>query len=426
MSSRRPLPADPRVRALIAAMQRSRRVPGAPLAAAQAAPSGGPSRRQFLTGTVGGIGAGLLLAACGTGGSPTGGTSATAAADLSDTEKLVRWANWTLYLDQDDAGTGYPTLEAFTAQTGIEVEYTEDVDDNDTFYGKVSGQLANGQDIGYDIVTLTDWMAARMIRMGYTQELDRSAIPNADNILPDLADVDFDPGRTHSLTWQSGFGGLAWSKDAVPGGMRSVSDLWAPELAGKVEVLSEMRDTIGLIMLDQGVDPSGDWGESEFDAALAVLREKIESGHIRQVRGNSYAQDLVSGDAVAVIGWSGDITALNYENDDRFSFAIPEAGGTLWSDNLMIPVGATHKANAEAVFDYYYDPEVAAQVAAWVNYITPVQGAQQAMEAIDPELAENPMIFPDEATLATAHVFRTLTPEEETTYNGAFLDVIGA
>lgn len=416
MSPRRAVPADPRVRALIAAARGARRAPVVP----------GPSRRQFLTGALGGVGAGLLLAACGTGGSPSSGTSATAATDLSGTEKLVRWANWTLYLDQDEAGTGYPTLEAFTAQTGIDVEYTEDVDDNDTFYGKVSGQLANGQDIGYDIVTLTDWMAARMIRMGYTQELDRSAIPNAANILPDLAEVDFDPGRAHSLTWQSGFGGLAWSKDAVPGGMRSVADLWAPELAGRVEVLSEMRDTIGLIMLDQGVDPSGDWGESEFDAALAVLREKIDSGHIRQVRGNSYAQDLVSGDAVAVIGWSGDITALNYENDDRFAFAIPEAGGTLWSDNLMIPVGATHKANAEAVLDYYYDPEVAAQVAAWVNYITPVQGAQEAMAAIDPELAENPMIFPDEATLASAHVFRTLTPEEETTYNGAFLDVIGA
>ncbi|HEY0215708.1 MAG TPA: spermidine/putrescine ABC transporter substrate-binding protein [Cellulomonas sp.] len=424
MSARRPLPADPRVRAVLAALGFDPSGRGTPLRRAPGA--GGPSRRQFLAGGVGGVGAGLLLAACGTGGGSTSGSTATAATDVSDSEKLVRWANWTLYLDQDDSGTGYPTLDAFTEQTGIEVEYTEDIDDNDSFYGKVSGQLANGQDIGYDIVTLTDWMAARMIRLGYTQELDRSAIPNSDNILTDLAEVDFDPGRTHSLTWQSGFGGLAWSDEAVPNGMRGLSDLWAPELAGRVEVLSEMRDTIGLIMLDQGVDVSGDWGQTEFDTALAVLKEKIDSGHIRQVRGNSYAQDLVSGDAVAVIGWSGDITALNYENDDRFTFAIPDAGGTLWSDNLMIPIGATHKANAEQVMNYYYDPEVAAQVAAWVNYITPVQGAQDAMEAIDPELAANTMIFPDEATLATAHVFRTLTPEEETTYNGAFLDVIGA
>ncbi|WP_448059998.1 polyamine ABC transporter substrate-binding protein [Cellulomonas hominis] len=388
-------------------------------------PLSGLSRRQFL-GALGGVGAAAFLAACGTGGSPSSGASRSAAGDLSADEKLVRWANWTLYLDQDESGTKYPTLEAFTTQTGIDVDYTEDIEDNDSFYGKVSGQLANGQDIGYDIVTLTDWMAARLIRLGYTQELDRSRIPNADNILPNLADVDFDPGRTHSLTWQSGFGGIAWAKDKVPAGMTSVSDLWAPELAGRVEVLSEMRDTIGLIMLDQGVDPAGDWAEDEFDAALGVLKDKIGSGHIRQVRGNSYTQDLVSGDAIAVIGWSGDITALNYENDDKFQFAIPEAGGTLWSDNLMIPIGATHKANAEEVMNYYYDPEVAAQVAAWVNYITPVQGAQEAMEAIDPDLVDNQLIFPDADTLARTHVFRTLTPEEETTYNGAFLDAIGA
>jgi spermidine/putrescine transport system substrate-binding protein len=410
---RRQQPTDPRVRALLAQAARGSRSPGM-------------SRRGFLATAFGAVGTGALLAACGTGGSPSGASAPAPGADLSDTEKLVRWANWTLYLDQDDDGTTYPSLEAFMDSSGIDVEYTEDIDDNDSFYGKVSGQLANGQDIGYDIVTLTDWMAARLIRLGYTQELDRSRIPNADNILANLADVDFDPGRAHSLTWQSGFGGLAWAKDKVPNGLHSISDLWAPELAGRVEVLSEMRDTVGLLMLDQGVDPAGDWGDDEFDAALAVLKDKIQSGHIRQVRGNSYTQDLVSGDAVAVIGWSGDITGLNYENDDRFEFAIPEAGGTLWSDNLLIPVGATHKANAETLIDHYYDPEVAAQVAAWVNYITPVQGAQEAMTSIDPELAENLMIFPDADTLSRAHVFRTLTPQEETTYNGAFLDVIGA
>ena len=159
---------------------------------------------------------------------------------------------------------------------------------------------------------------------------------------------------------------------------------------------------------------------------MDVLKQKIASGHIRQVRGNSYTQDLVSGDAIAVIGWSGDITTLNAGNGDRFQFALPEAGGTLWSDNLMIPIGATHRANTEKLIDYYYDPAVAAQVAAWVNYITPVEGAQKAMEAINPDLVDNQLIFPNAETLAKAHVFRTLTPDEETTYNKAFLDVIGA
>ena len=138
-----------------------------------------------------------------------------------------------------------------------------------------------------------------------------------------------------------------------------------------------MRDTMGLIMFSQGVDPAGDWGDDDFYSALEVLKEKIDSGHIRKVLGNSYTQDLASGDAIAVIGWSGDITSLNYESDDRFEFAIPEAGGTLWSDNMMVPIGSPARTNAEKLMDYYYDPEVAAEVAAWVNYITPVEGAQR-------------------------------------------------
>ena len=407
-AARRPPITDPRVRALVAA--------------ARAPRGAGLSRRSFLVGALGAAGA-AALAACGTGPTPGGGAGAT---NGSGSENLVRWANWTLYLDQDDSGTSYPTLEAFEEASGITVRYAEDIEDNDSFYGKVQGQLANGQDIGHDLVTLTDWMAARLIRLGYAQELDRSRIPNAENILPNLADVDFDPGRARSLTWQSGFGGLAWDTSKLPNGLGAVSDLWAPELAGRVEVLSEMRDTIGLIMLDQGVDPSGSWGDDEFGAAVALLEDKISSGHIRQVRGNSYTQDLVSGDAVAVIGWSGDITALNYENDDRFEFRIPEAGGTLWSDNLLVPVGSPNKEGAESLIDYYYDPEVAAQVAAWVNYITPVQGAREAMAEIDPELADNQLIFPDEDTLDQVKVFRSLTPDEEERYNGQFLDVIGA
>ena len=406
-AARRPPITDPRVRSLVAAARAPRVV--------------GLSRRSLLMGAFGAAGA-AALAACGTGPTPSASGGAAGSSDAD----LVRWANWTLYLDQDESGTAYPTLDAFEEASGITVQYAEDIEDNDSFYGKVQGQLANGQDIGYDLVTLTDWMAARLIRLDYAQELDRSRIPNSQNILPNLADVDFDPGRTHSLTWQSGFGGLAWDTAKLPKGLGSVSDLWAPELAGRVEVLSEMRDTIGLILLDQGVDPSGDWGDDEFGAALALLEEKISSGHIRQVRGNSYTQDLVSGDAVAVIGWSGDITALNYENDDRFEFAIPEAGGMLWSDNLLVPTGSPHKASAETLIDYYYDPEVAAQVAAWVNYITPVQGAQEAMADIDPELAENQLIFPNADTLSQVKVFRSLTPDEEERYNGEFLDVIGA
>lgn len=383
------------------------------------------SRRRLLMGA-GGLSVAGMLAACGTGGG-TGDSSSkpSPAADVSDSEKTVSWANWTLYLDYDDSTQKYPSLEAFSAASGIKASYSEDVDGNDTYFGKVQGQLAAGQDIGQDIVTLTDWMAARLIRLGYTQELDLANIPNSKNLLATLQNVDFDPGRKHSLTWQSGFAGIAWNKEAFPKGLKSVSDLWAPELKGRVEVLDEMRDTMGLLMLENGVDITGDWGDEEFDNALDVLSKQISDGQIRQVKGNSYKEDLISGDALAVIGWSGDITQLNFEEGDKWEFAIPDAGGTLWSDNLLVPIGATHKANAEQLMDYYFDPVNAATVAAYVNFICPVEGAREAMEAIDPELVENPLIFPTDDFLANAHVVRTLTADEETDYSGRFQTAIG-
>ncbi|GAA1918124.1 spermidine/putrescine ABC transporter substrate-binding protein [Arthrobacter gandavensis] len=384
------------------------------------------SRRKLLMGA-GGLSLAGMLAACGTGGGTGGGASSkpSPATDVSDTDKIVNWANWTLYLDYDDSTRTYPSLEAFSEATGIKANYSEDVDGNDTYFGKVQGQLSAGQDIGQDIVTLTDWMAARLIRLGYTQELDLANIPNSKNLLESLKNVDFDPGRKHSLTWQTGFAGIAWNKEAFPQGLKSVSDLWQPELKGRVEVLDEMRDTMGLLMLDQGVDITGKWGEDEFENALDVLSKQIADGQIRQVKGNSYKEDLISGDALAVIGWSGDITQLNFEEGDKWEFAMPEAGGTLWSDNLLVPIGATHKTNAEKLMDYYYDPVNAATVAAYVNYVCPVEGAREAMEAIDPELVENPLIFPTDEFLANAHVVRTLTPDEETDFSDRFQTAIG-
>lgn len=411
--------------------RRGRELPEDPLTRelVQQARAAAVSRRSVLAGAAGAAGLGALLAACGTGGTGGGattGTGITPGTDVSDTEKLVRWANWTFYLDYDDDTRSRPTLEAFTEKTGIEAQYVEDIEDNDTFYGKVQSQLAQGQDIGFDIVTLTDWMAARLIRQGYVQELDHGNIPNLDNLVEGLRNVDFDPGRKKSVTWQSGYALIAWNTELVPEGLDAVSDLWKPEYKGRVEVLSEMRDTIGLIMLEQGVDISGDWGDDEFYAALEVVEEQIASGQIRQVRGNSYTEDLISGDAIAVMAWSGDIVALNFEADDKFAYKIVDSGVTLWSDNLMVPIGATHKKNAELLIDHYFEPEVAAEVAAWVNFITPVEGAREAMEAIDPELMDNELIFPDSDTLAKAHVFRSLSPEEEEKYNGDFLSVIGA
>jgi spermidine/putrescine transport system substrate-binding protein len=370
------------------------------------------SRRALIAGA-GGLGAAGLLTACGGGGS-------SAASDGT-----VRWANWTLYLDYDSDKQIYPTLEKFIAESGINVDYKEDYNDNDEFWGKVQGQLKLGEDIGYDIVSPTDWMAGRWIRMGYAQQFDEANIPNKVNILDALANVNFDPGRKSSLTWQSGFGGFGWNKEKVPGGIKSLDQLFSKANKGKVEVLSELRDTIGIILQYQGVDPSQNFTEDQYMNAVDYLAKMIKDGFIRQVKGNDYKEDLISGDAIAVIGWSGDIFQLATENDGKFEFAIPESGGMLWSDNLLIPSTSTNKANAEKVINNYYDPAVAAEVAAYVTYICPVKGAQAEMEKIDPALASSPFIFPTAETLKQVKVFRGLTPAEETSFTTAFQEAAG-
>lgn len=392
-----------------------------------------PSRRGVLAGGAA-LGMGALLSACGTGGTSTS-KSLAPAEDRSDTEKYVRWANWTSYLDYDEEAKVYPTLERFKQQTGIKATYDEDIEDNDQYWGKIQGQLRNGQDIGKDIVVFTDYMAARMIRLGYTQEIDRAVAPNAKNILPELSEVSFDPGRKRSLTWQSGFAGLAYNKaELAKLGLRieTVSDLWNPKLKGRVEVLTELRDTIGLIMLEQGVDISKDFSADQFKAGVEVLRQQLDNGQIRQVKGNSYLEDLKSGAALAVIGWSGDIFAANNEavgDSDApapYEFVVPDSGGTLWSDNMLIPIGSPHRKNAEILMNYYYDPKVAAEVAAWVQYICPVQGAREAMEKVDASLVDNPFIFPTEEWLSKVKVFRELSPTEETEFNEEFQKALGA
>ena len=378
------------------------------------------SRRNVLTGA--GIGAvALSLAACSTGGAAPGPT---AAVDKSSTDKNIKWDNWAQYLDEDKDGKTHPTLDAFEKKSGISVKYDVAVDDNNTYYGKVKDQLALGQNIGADLVCLTDWMVSRLIKLGYVQNFDLSKIPNAKNLTPSLQKVDFDPGRKKSLPWQGGFTGICWNKDKVPGGLKSVDDLWDKSLKGRVGVLSEMRDTTGLIMMQAGVDVSSKWADSKFENAIDVFRKQVSDGQIRNIKGNAYLEDLKSEDTLAAICWSGDITTLNGEAGDKWQFAIPEAGGLLWNDNFVIPIGSPKKSASEELINYYYQPEVAAEVAAWVNYITPVVGAKEAMQAIDPSVADNQLIFPDEKTLSSVKVFRTLTGAEESKFGAAFQAVL--
>lgn len=400
--------------------RRGRRPLTPPAAAVTQAMSGGLSRRALL-GTGLAAGTGLALTGCAPPEPPSGGVAnLDLPKDVSASDKTLKWANWTAYLDMNGKETRSPSLDAFMEKTGIEVTYSEDIDDNDSYYAKVGPQLRADQSIDRDIFTLTDWMAARVIRDQLCQPLELIQMPNVvSNMLQPLKDVSFDPGRQYSITWQSGFAGIGYNKRKIGRELKSLDDLWSDDLKGKVVVLSEFRDTAALVMQAQGVDITSGWGRTEFEKALEFIEGKIEDGYIRKVKGNSYLEDLTSGNAVAGITWSGDIFILAADTGDpNWTFTIPESGGTLWSDNMMVPITSTHRRNAETLMNYYYDPAVAAQVAAWVNYVCPVDGAQAVLEKTDPELADSPWIFPTADFIAENNIqaFRVLDADEDIEY----------
>jgi spermidine/putrescine transport system substrate-binding protein len=386
------------------------------------------SRRTLMTGALG-LGATAALTACGsegTGGGTASGSaapSAKAAQDMSDTEKVVNWSNWTQYIDVSEDEKSRPTLDAFTKESGIQVNYTEDYNDNDEFYAKVRPLLEGGEDTGRDVWCSTDWMVARLIRQGYVQKLDQANIPNAANLEDSLKNVEFDPGRVYSLPWQSGFAGIAYNLDATGGKkIETMTQLLTdPALKGKVTLLTEMRDTIGLVLCEMGKDPAS-FTDADYDAAIAMIQKAKDAGQLKGFTGNDYTDGLTKGDIAACVAWTGDVVQLQFENE-KVQYALPQAGFTLWSDNFVIPALAKHKKNAETLINYYYDPAVMAEVEAWVNYIPPVKGTKDELVKLDPELGENPLIVPTADVLARSKVFRGLTEEEETKYNRAFSDL---
>ncbi|POX55255.1 ABC transporter substrate-binding protein [Streptomyces sp. Ru71] len=372
---------------------------------------------------VGGLGA---LSACGipAAGQSAGGTSAE---DHSAQEKTVNFSNWTEYMDVDDSGKHHPTLDAFAKRTGIKVRYTEDINDNNEFFGKIQPQLAAGQDTGRDLIVLTDWMAARLIRLGWVQKLDPSHLPHAyANLSQQFRSVDWDPGRAYSYPWQGISTVIAYNKKALDGvEVKSVSDLLDNrKLKGRVGFLTEMRDSVGMTLLDMGKDPSH-FTDDDYDAAIARLQKGVDSGQIRRFTGNDYTSDLTKGDLAACLAWAGDVVQLKADSPD-VDFVIPDSGYITSTDVMLIPNKARHKTNAERLIDYYYEPQAAAELAAYINYVCPVDGVKAELAKIDEDAANNPLIIPDKAMQARSHPFRSLTQKEETAYEGKFAKLTGA
>jgi spermidine/putrescine transport system substrate-binding protein len=387
------------------------------------------TRRSLLRSGAGGVlAAGGLgtLSACGIppAGKAQGGVPAE---DHSAKEKKLAFSNWTEYMDVDDSGRRHPTLAAFTRRTGIEVEYTEDINDNNEFFGKIKPQLAAGQDTGRDLIVLTDWLAARLIRLGWVQKLDPANLPHAfANLSPQFREPDWDPGRAYSYPWQGISTVIAYNRKALDGvEVTSVSDLLDnARLKGRVGLLTEMRDTVGMTLLDMDKDP-GRFTDDDYDAAIARLQRAVDKGQIRRFTGNDYTSDLSKGDFAACLAWAGDVVQLKADNPD-VDFLVPDSGYITSSDNLLVPNKARHKTNAERLIDYYYEPGPAAQLAAYINYVCPVDGVKDELAKIDEEAADNPLIIPDKAMQAKSHAFRSLSAKEETAYEEKFAKLTGA
>lgn len=340
-----------------------------------------------------------LLAACGDGG---GGAASGEVADV------LNFANWPLYIDEDKP----TTLEKFTEQTGIKVQYFEEINDNGEYFAKVQGQLSQGQGIDRDIFVFTDnsRFPGLLVNEGWVQKLDKELIPNISNLVDAQASPPFDPSREYSLPWQSGMTGIAWNED-VTGPVTSVQQLLEdPKLKGKVTMLQEMADSVGLVMLQAGDDPVTVTDET-FNKAIATVQAAVDSGQIRRFTGNDYAQPLTRGDLAAAVAWSGDLVQLVADNP-KLKWAIPEAGGMIWTDNMLIPTGGS-VATASTYMNFVYDPAIAAQIAAYVNYVTPVKGAQEELAKTDTEAASNPLIFPDDETLAQVTQFDSAALDNE-------------
>ena len=375
----------------------------------------------------------------GTSGEP--GTSAApsgAAVGGGESEGELNFANWPLYIDQDEETGESPTLQAFKEATGTDVTYTENIEDNQSFFGTIQPALAEGQDTGYDIIVMTDWMIGNMARLGYLEEIDvERDVPNfVANADPTYLERSYDPENRYSVPWQSGITGIAYNPELVAEEITSMAQLLDPAMiekyCGQIGMFVEMRDSMSFAMLYNGVIPSEATIE-DAEAAQQVLLNQAPC--VRDYYGNEYAQALADGSLAITMAWSGDVFQLQFDNPD-LQFVVPEEGAILWTDNMAIPKGAAHPNAALEMMDYVYDPENAAQIAEWVNYITAVPGAkdvilQHAEEAESEEdaeylrtVADSPLVFPTEEMLDRLHSYKVLDEDEERQWNELFGEVV--
>lgn len=356
------------------------------------------------------------LAACGGGSSINGGDTESEEVKLEKKASGdITISNWPLYIDEQ-------TVPDFEKETGVKVDYKQDVNANEEFFAKMDPLLKQGESGDRSLFVVTDWMVAKMKELGYLQKFDKSALPNFEkNLVANLREPSYDPNREYSAPWQSGMTGIIVRKDLAPD-VKSICDLFDPQYKGKVEMLNELRDTVPLVMKCLGIDPS-EASEADWMKAIDKIKSAADSGQIRRFTGNDYGADLTSGNAVAVIGWSGDAVQLQVDNPN-IEWRMPTEGCILWSDNMVIPVGAPNPTAAEAWINSTYDPENEAQIEAYVNYVSPVEGVKPILLKQEPEIAKNQLIFPSKSFTKNCTIQPSPSGEEEQNLNREFNAVL--
>jgi spermidine/putrescine transport system substrate-binding protein len=357
-----------------------------------------------------------------------GATTASRALAQEPVTGSFRMATWIGYIDIGEDGVSHPSLERFTAETGVTVDYQEAVNSNDEFFAsQLQGPLQAGLPTGWDLVVLTDNMVQRLVNYGWLETLDVAAMPDyAANLVDIYKGRDWDPGNLLAAPWVSGMTGLGYDQ-AVTGPLNSLDILFAPDYAGRLTFLTEMRDCVGLAAIRQGTDIAT-ITEEQFQAALADIKAAVDGGIVRQVTGNSYVNDMAAGDVVLAMAWSGDIVGTlrpDQAEGQDFQWTLADEGGYLWTDNMVVPKGAANKAQAQVFINWYYQPANAAEIGAYVQYVIPVKGADEAIAAIDPALSTNPYIFPDPGMVERLHLFRSLDLDTDARWTAEFNAVVG-
>lgn len=367
------------------------------------------SRRGFLAG------AGAIA-----GGALAGSALLTACADTSGRDAgALQISNWTGYIDPR-------SVAVFEKQTGIGVEYSEDINDNNEWFAKNQLVLAKGDSIGRDAVVLDDWIANRLInRLKWAEPLAAGVLQNRANLLPELSNPSHDPGRRFSLPWAVGLTGIAYNRSVTKRDIRSLDDFLA--LDSPTAVLSEMRDTVGLMMRAQGADVTQPTA-ANAESAFALLEKSVADGAIDAFTGNDYVSDLATGNLGAAFAWSGDVAQITRDNPN-VRFVIPESGGLIWSDNFVIPKGAEHRVNATRWIDFFYDPVNAARLTAYVQYISPVVGVADELAKMGGKAAlliNDPLVVPTSGMLDSVANFGILNSSDADAMDERFALLRGA